>query len=438
MTALARCRRSASTCRISMNGSDIVDAIVTIRSRSAAAAITPEASAAADGSAMSCTINPTVRGGAADDRPRIGVGGVVELGGGRPHPGPQLRADRPAGPTVQRPGRGGQRHAGPAGDIGQRDLLRHWLDPSGCERLVGGSRLVAPARPEPSVSAAAGDAAPRVESTFRRNSTRSSENSTQLGRPGAKVGRSMGRRSVGWLLVLVLALDTSTPSVTAGVVRLRDRTRSSRRCRATAAGRIAAPAEAGRPPAAPANAAMRPAELLAERSVDNAFAHAERLMPLAREALAPPGSACRSCAPSSSGSAPDRSPGCGSGSRPRRRWATGWTFRCTGCPAMTAPRGRWRHCPANLLVVTDARRREVYLSGYRADGGRVLGPLVVAPAAGTRLCWPRTVSPPAISTGAGAGLLEPQRSPGVRPGSRWIAAGVDQPRAGRAGRDARC
>ena len=34
--------------------------MVTMRSRSAAAAITPEAIAAADGSAMSCTISPTV------------------------------------------------------------------------------------------------------------------------------------------------------------------------------------------------------------------------------------------------------------------------------------------------------------------------------------------------------------------------------------------
>ena len=60
ITALARCLRNASTCRISTKGSDIVEAMVTIRSRSAAAAITPDANDAAEGSAMSCTISPTV------------------------------------------------------------------------------------------------------------------------------------------------------------------------------------------------------------------------------------------------------------------------------------------------------------------------------------------------------------------------------------------
>ncbi len=60
ITALARWLRSASTCLISMNGSDMVEPMVTMRLRSAAAAITPDANAAADGSAMSCTISPTV------------------------------------------------------------------------------------------------------------------------------------------------------------------------------------------------------------------------------------------------------------------------------------------------------------------------------------------------------------------------------------------
>ena len=60
MIALARCRRSASTWRISVSGSDNVEPMVTIRSRSFAAAITPEAMAAAAGSAMSCTTSPTV------------------------------------------------------------------------------------------------------------------------------------------------------------------------------------------------------------------------------------------------------------------------------------------------------------------------------------------------------------------------------------------
>ncbi len=60
MIALARCRRSASTCRISCSPSDRAEAMVTISPRSAAAAITPDATEAANGSAMSCTISPTV------------------------------------------------------------------------------------------------------------------------------------------------------------------------------------------------------------------------------------------------------------------------------------------------------------------------------------------------------------------------------------------
>ena len=65
--------------------------------------------------------------------------------------------------------------------------------------------------------------------------------------------------------MLVLALDTSTPSVTAGVVRLRR------------PNEIIAALEAG---AAMGDEATRPATRLAERSVTDQFAHAERLMPL--------------------------------------------------------------------------------------------------------------------------------------------------------------
>jgi tRNA A37 threonylcarbamoyladenosine modification protein TsaB len=70
--------------------------------------------------------------------------------------------------------------------------------------------------------------------------------------------------------------------------------------------------------------------------------------------------------------------------------------------------------PGTLLVVTDARRREVYLSAYRADGGKALGPLVVAPAAVPQLLAEQNVAPGFI-TGSGGALLAPFRSPAFDP-----------------------
>ena len=59
------------------------------------------------------------------------------------------------------------------------------------------------------------------------------------------------------------------------------------------------------------------------------------------------------------------------GGRARRRV---WTSRCTGCPAMTRLAPLCRSAPGDLLVVTDARRREVYLSAYRPGRQRLFGP----------------------------------------------------------------
>ena len=70
--------------------------------------------------------------------------------------------------------------------------------------------------------------------------------------------------------------------------------------------------------------------------------------------------------------------------------------------------------PGGMLVVTDARRREVYLSAYQADGSRALGPLVVAPAAVPELLAEHGIVP-AFITGAGIALLDPFRSPSFDP-----------------------
>jgi len=59
----------------------------------------------------------------------------------------------------------------------------------------------------------------------------------------------------------------------------------------------------------------------------------------------------------------------------------------------------------DLLVATDARRREVYLSGYRRDGRRKLGPLVVRPDAVPDLLGEHGMRPVQLA-GPGAPLLD--------------------------------
>ena len=66
----------------------------------------------------------------------------------------------------------------------------------------------------------------------------------------------------------------------------------------------------------------------------------------------------------------------------------------------------------DFLVATDARRKEVYLAGYDADGARLEGPVVTRPA---------DVATDAVVAGAG---------PSLYPGSFPNAIGPDRPSAG--------
>jgi tRNA threonylcarbamoyladenosine biosynthesis protein TsaB len=74
--------------------------------------------------------------------------------------------------------------------------------------------------------------------------------------------------------------------------------------------------------------------------------------------------------------------------------------------------------PGSFLVATDARRKEVYLASYDADGRRLEGPVVTKPA---------DVATDAPVAGAGP-VLYPDAFPHaitpVRPAAGWIAAGV--------------
>ncbi|MFF5094748.1 MULTISPECIES: tRNA (adenosine(37)-N6)-threonylcarbamoyltransferase complex dimerization subunit type 1 TsaB [Actinosynnema] len=146
--------------------------------------------------------------------------------------------------------------------------------------------------------------------------------------------------------MLVLALDTATPAVTAGVVEL----------------------EAGSPP-----------RTLAQRVTVNAKAHGELLTPHLTEALAEAGRALSDVDAIVVGAGPGPFTGLRVGlvtaaalghalDRPVHPVAT------TDALAHDAATG------APLLVATDARRREVYWAAYDADGRRTHGPDVERPA----------------------------------------------------------
>ncbi len=201
--------------------------------------------------------------------------------------------------------------------------------------------------------------------------------------------------------MLVLALDTSTPSVTAGVVRLLQ----PHEFAAAVGGKTAA--------------APKPTELLAEQSVTDPYAHAERLMPLARAALAEAGQTIKDLDAVVVGLGPGPFTGLRVGIATAAALGDGLDIPVHGVPshdgtARSLATSLSTKSPRQLLVVTDARRREVYLSVYRSDGGRELGPLVVAPVEIPALLAQRGVTADFI-TGAGAQLVEPHRGPSFDP-----------------------
>jgi len=72
----------------------------------------------------------------------------------------------------------------------------------------------------------------------------------------------------------------------------------------------------------------------------------------------------------------------------------------------------------SFLVATDARRKEVYLASYDADGRRLEGPVVTRPA---------EVATDAPVAGAGPELYPdafPHAIAPARPSAGWLAAGV--------------
>jgi tRNA threonylcarbamoyl adenosine modification protein YeaZ len=146
--------------------------------------------------------------------------------------------------------------------------------------------------------------------------------------------------------VLVLALDTATSAVTAGLLRL--------------------PA-AGCP------------EVLAERVAVNARAHGELLMPSVCEVMASAGASLGDLEAVVCGAGPGPFTGLRVGMVTAAALGDGLGIAVYPVCSLDAIAYRaGAGCP--LLVVTDARRREVYWARYDATGARVDGPHVDRPA----------------------------------------------------------
>ncbi|WP_371328009.1 tRNA (adenosine(37)-N6)-threonylcarbamoyltransferase complex dimerization subunit type 1 TsaB [Mycobacterium sp. 1423905.2] len=140
--------------------------------------------------------------------------------------------------------------------------------------------------------------------------------------------------------MIVLALDTATPAVTAGIVRRDD------------------------------------LALLAERITVDARAHAERLTPNVVAALADAGLGMADLAAVVVGCGPGPFTGLRAGMATGAAYGHALGIPVYGVCSLDAIGGL---TTGEVLVVTDARRREVYWACYR-DGVRTAGPAVNAPA----------------------------------------------------------
>ena len=160
--------------------------------------------------------------------------------------------------------------------------------------------------------------------------------------------------------MLLLAIDTSTPTVTAGVVSLL------------------------RPHELIGDQFPSPVTVLAEHTVNSAFAHAEQLMPLVQAALAETGHTLKDLEAVVVGLGPGPFTGLRVGIATAQALGDALDIPVHGVGSHDGwARTYLNDAPASgdFLVVTDARRREVYLSAYWATGARRFGPVPIAPAA---------------------------------------------------------
>lgn len=141
--------------------------------------------------------------------------------------------------------------------------------------------------------------------------------------------------------MIVLAIDTATPAVTAGIVSVGETIVT-----------------------------------LAERTIVDARAHAERLTPNVVAALADSGKSMGDLGAVVVGCGPGPFTGLRVGMATAAAYGQALGISVHGVCTLDAIGGPTR---GDVLVVTDARRREVYWARYR-DGVRIGGPEVAAPA----------------------------------------------------------
>ncbi len=201
--------------------------------------------------------------------------------------------------------------------------------------------------------------------------------------------------------MLVLALDTSTPTLTAGLVEFAVADGPGPATHSGAGDSGAGDSGAG-------DSGRWTITVLAERSLTDPFAHAERLLPLLTEAAAVAGRELRDAGAVVVGLGPGPFTGLRVGIATAAALADGLGIPCYGVPShdavaaaaarangetstnravpddpsggLSGTRGDLAGAQGDLLVVTDARRREVYVSAYRS-GRRIGGPAAMAPAA---------------------------------------------------------
>ena len=182
--------------------------------------------------------------------------------------------------------------------------------------------------------------------------------------------------------MLLLAIDTSTPTATAGVVSLL------------------------RPHELMGESPPTPATVLAEHTFTSPFAHAEQLMPLVQAALAEAGHQLKDLEAVVVGLGPGPFTGLRVGIATAQALGDALDLPVYGVGSHD---GRARiyvnEFDGDFLVVTDARRREVYLSAYSASGARRFGPTPIAPAAVAAALQEAGVSATSM-IGPGADLLD--------------------------------
>ena len=187
--------------------------------------------------------------------------------------------------------------------------------------------------------------------------------------------------------MLVLALDTSTPAVTAGVCRLEPADQGHAEGRSEPAGETERAGETE-----PAAEAGPQVTTLAARVTEDSRAHAELLTPHILECLDVAGLTAAELDAVVVGVGPGPFTGLRVGMATAAAFADAIGKPVHGVCSLDglAARARAAGVEGDLVVVTDARRREAYHARYDGEGVRTSGP-IVGPAAEIALDGARAV-----------------------------------------------